>query len=279
VIDLSLAKPGVSLLAAAAAAAGYLVAAPHAPAGALGAAAGVLILAAGASALNQYQEREIDARMERTSRRPLPSGAVRPDLALALAILLITAGLLILDLGGRRPMILGGLAVAWYNGIYTPMKKRSAVAAVPGALAGALAPAVGAAFAGARSGDARIVALALVLFIWQIPHFWLLVLGRSGDFRRAGLPNLLDVFPERQARRVVFIWVLATAAASIVVAGWGAFGSAAARAAVLAVSLWLAAGALRFRLSPARLELRLFRTMNVHMAALLLAICLDRLLV
>lgn len=275
--SLALTRPGVSLLAAVAAAAGSLVAAPRAPASAVASAAGVLILAAGASALNQYQDREIDARMERTSGRPLPAGTVRPETALAVAVILITAGLLILDLGGRRAMVLGGLAVAWYNGIYTPLKKRSAVAAVPGALAGALAPAVGGAFAGARLDDPRIAALALVLFIWQIPHFWLLVLGRSGEFRKAGLPNLLDLLSEREARREVFLWVLATAAASVAVAGWGSFGFAPARAAVLAVSLWLAVGAVRFRISPARQELSLFRTMNIHMAALLAAICLDRL--
>lgn len=276
---LALTRPGVSALAAGAAAAGYLVAAPRLSAGIIGAAAGVLILAAGASALNQYQERELDARMERTSGRPIPAGSVRPDLALGLAVVLLAVGLVVLHLGGSRPMILGGLAVVWYNGIYTPLKKKSAMAAVPGALAGALAPAVGGAFAGARPDDPRIAALALVLFIWQIPHFWLLVLGRSREFREAGLPILLDVLSEGQARRVVSYWVLATAAASAVIAGWGSLGFTAARGAVVAISLWLAGRAVWYRVSSLRRELALFRTMNWHMTALLLVICLDRLLV
>jgi protoheme IX farnesyltransferase len=276
--NLALCKPGLSALTAAAAVAGYLVAAPRFSPGAVWAGLGVLLLAGGAAALNEYQEREIDRRMDRTKGRPIPSGRVRPELALVFAAVLLGAGLVILSRGGTRPAVLGALAVVWYNGVYTPLKKTSAMAAVPGALSGALAPVVGGAFAGARLGDPRIAALALLLFIWQIPHFWLIVLERVREFREAGLPNLLDVLSETQARRVVAHWVLGTAAASLVVAGWGGFGFPADRWAVLAISLWLAARALLYRASPLRPERSLFRTMNIHMAVLLLIISLDRLL-
>jgi protoheme IX farnesyltransferase len=276
---LALCKPGLAALASAAAAAGYLIAAPRASWTVLAAAAGVFFLAAGAGALNEYQERGIDRLMDRTRGRPIPAGLVRPELALAVAAALIGTGLAILSRGGVRPVALGALAVAWYNGIYTPLKRSAAMAAVPGALSGALAPAVGAAFAGARLDNPRVAGLALLLFIWQIPHFWLIVLDRVREFRAAGLPNLLDVLPESRARRVVAHWVLATAASSLAAAGWGSFGSPVARGAVLALSLWLAARALRFRTSPFRLERTLFRAMNIYMAALLLAISLDRLLI
>ena len=272
---LALCKPGLAGLAAAAAAAGYLVVAPHRPAGAIWAGLGVLLLAAGASTLNQYQDREIDRRMDRTRDRPIPSGLVRPELALAFSALLLGAGLIVLSRGGTRPALLGALAAAWYNGVYTPLKRTSPMAVVPGSLSGALAPAVGAAFAGARWDYPPVLLLALLLFIWQIPHFWLIALDRVREFREAGLPNLLDVLPEAQARRVVVHWVLGTAAASLVVAGWGTFLFPATRWAVLALSLWLAGRALRFRASPFRLERSLFRTMNIHMALLLLAIALD----
>lgn len=275
---LRLCKPALAGLAAAAAAAGYLVAAPRFSAGAVWAGLGVFLLAAGAASLNQYQERELDRRMDRTKDRPLPLGLVRPDLALAWSVLLIGAGLAVLARGGIRPAALGALAAAWYNGVYTPLKKTSPMAAVPGALSGALAPIVGGAFAGARWDDPRVAVLALVLFIWQIPHFWLVVLERVREFREAGLPTLLDMLSDAQARRVVAHWVLGTAAATMVVSGWGSFGLPATRWALLAISLWLAAGALRYRASPLRLERSLFRTMNVHMAALLLLICCDRLL-
>jgi protoheme IX farnesyltransferase len=274
---LALCKPVLAGLAAAAAAAGYLVVAPHRPAGAVWAGLGTLLLAAGAAALNQYQEREIDRRMDRTRDRPIPSGLVRPELALVFSALLLGAGLVVLSRGGTRPVLLGALAAAWYNGVYTPLKRISPMAVVPGSLSGALAPAVGAAFAGARFDDPRVLLLALLLFIWQIPHFWLIVLDRVREFREAGLPNLLDVLSETQARRVVVHWVLGTAAASLVVAGWGAVVFPATRWAVLALSLWLAGRALWFRASPLRLERSLFRTMNIHMAMLLLAIAVDRL--
>jgi len=275
---LALCKPGLSLLAASAAAAGYLVASPQGSPGLVWTVTGVLVLAAGTSALNEYQERDLDRRMERTKRRPLPSGWVRPGSALVFSLILLAAGLAILGLGGSRPVVLGALAAVWYNGVYTPLKKRSPLAAIPGALSGALAPAVGWAFAGGRLDDPRIAALGLVLFIWQIPHFWLVVLERVDEYRQAGVPNLLDVLSESQARRVVSHWVLGTAAASLFVAGWGSLGLAATRWGVVALSLWLAGRALRFRMSLGRSEASLFRTMNLHMLALLMLICLDRLL-
>jgi len=275
---LALCKPGLVLLAAAAAAAGYLLASPRLSAGLVVAATGVLVLAAGAAALNEYQERDLDARMDRTRRRPIPSGRIRPGLALGFSAILLAAGLAILSLGGSRPVVLGALAAAWYNGVYTPLKKTSAMAAVPGALSGALAPAVGWTCAGGRLDDPRIAALGLVLFIWQVPHFWLVVLGRAREFREAGLPNLLDVLSETQARRVVSHWVLATAAASLVIAGWSTFGLSLTRWGMVAISLWLAGRALMFRLSPGRMEASLFRTMNLHMLGLLLLISLDGIL-
>jgi protoheme IX farnesyltransferase len=275
---LALCKPGLSLLVASAALAGYLTASPRWSGGLIWTWSGVLILAAGAAALNQYQDRRVDARMERTRRRPLPSGGVPPGWALGFSIVLLAAGLMILSLGGSWPVILGAAAAAWYNCVYTPLKRISSLAAVPGALSGALAPAVGWAFAGGRPDDPRIVALALLLFIWQIPHFWLVALSRAGDYRAAGVPNVLDLVSEPQARRIVAHWVLATAVGSLIIAGWGTFQIPLTRWGVLATSLWLAGRALGFRASPVSLESSLFRAMNLHMLAVLALICLDGLL-
>jgi protoheme IX farnesyltransferase len=275
---LALCKPGLSLLVAAAAAAGYVAASPRGAVGIVAAAAGVFVLTAGAAALNQYQEREIDARMDRTRGRPLASGAFRPGPALGLALGLLLCGLALLTRGGPRPVILGTLAVAWYNGVYTPLKRTSPMAAVPGALSGALAPAVGWACAGGRLTDPLLAALGLVLFIWQIPHFWLVVLEHGPEYRGAGVPSILDILSEAQARRIVAHWVLATAAASLVIAAWGALRSPGTRWAILAMSLWLAGQALRFRTREALDGSPLFRAMNLHMAVLLILICADKLL-
>ena len=275
---LELCKPGLSLLVASAAVAGYLTASPRWSDDLIWTWSGVLILAAGAAALNQYQDRRVDARMERTRGRPLPSGGIPPSRALGFSLLLLAAGLMILSLGGSRPVILGAAAAAWYNGVYTPLKKISPFAAVPGALSGALAPAVGWAFAGGRLDDPRIAALALLLFVWQIPHFWLVAIARAGEYRAAGVPNVLDVVSESQARRIVAHWVLATAVGTVIIAGWGTFQIPLTRWGVLATSLWLAGRALGFRASAVRQESSLFRTMNLHMLAVLALICLDSLL-
>jgi protoheme IX farnesyltransferase len=275
---LALCKPGLCLLVASAALAGYLWASPRWSGGFVPVWAGVLVLAAGAAALNQYQDRRVDARMDRTKRRPLPSGGITPGRALGFSFLLIASGLAILGLGGCLPVILGALAAGWYNAVYTPLKKVTALAAVPGALSGALAPAIGWTFAGGRPDDPRIAVLALLLFVWQIPHFWLVAIGRADEYRAAGMPTVLDVLSETQARRIVAHWVLATAVGSVIIAGWGSLQLPLTRWGVLAASLWLAGRALGFRSSGVRQEALLFRTMNLHMLAVLGLICLDSLL-
>lgn len=274
---LALCKPRLSLLAAAAAMTGYLLGPVRGPAGVLAVGLAVLVLASGAASLNQVQDRDADGLMDRTNGRPIPSGAVRPEIALGSAAVLIAAGLALLLGGGLRPALLGGLAVVWYNGLYARLKKSSPWAAVPGAITGALVPAIGWTFAGGRADDTRIAALGLVLFIWQVPHFWLVALERAPEYRRAGLPHILDVLSERQARRLTAVWILATAAATLAVAGWSALSFPATRWAALALSLWLAVRALRFGLPRTGGGPALFRAMNVHMASLLCLISVDRL--
>ena len=103
---------------------------------------GVMLLSSGASALNQVQERSQDARMARTAGRPIPSGRLSTPQGLAFAALGIGAGAVILWIGaGRGAGILGLIAAAFYNGVYTPwLKPTSPFAAVPGAVPGAALP-------------------------------------------------------------------------------------------------------------------------------------------
>ena len=100
---------------------------------------GVFILASGSAALNQWQERRLDGRMKRTRGRPIPAGSIEPNWALFLAGLLILVGLYLLaSIKGapRTPIALGGVALLWYNGVYTHLKRITAFAVVPGALRG-----------------------------------------------------------------------------------------------------------------------------------------------
>ncbi len=175
--------------------------------------AGVFLLAGGSTALNQVQERDLDGRMLRTRNRPLPAGRLRPRTALLAALLLIAGGLAALAAAGFPPLLLGVTAVLFYNGIYTPLKRRTAFAVLPGAVCGALPPLIGWTAAGGHPADFRAVLLAGLLFLWQVPHFWLFAEKHREDYRRAGLPLLATSFTPSQVRRLAFSWSLALAAA------------------------------------------------------------------
>jgi len=130
---------------------------------------GVFLLACGSSALNHYQERDLDSQMERTKGRPIPSGRVTSFYAIVVSILLVVVGLAVIYFSSNiTALILGFIALIWYNVIYTPLKKRFAFAVVPGSVIGALPPMIGWAASGGDVFDMKILSLALFFFIWQI---------------------------------------------------------------------------------------------------------------
>jgi protoheme IX farnesyltransferase len=204
----------------------------------LPATAGVFLLAAGAGALNQYQERDLDALMRRTAQRPLPSGRMRAGTALAIAIVLLALGTVCLA-SNPIAMLLGLCTVLWYNGVYTPLKRVSAFAAIPGGVVGAIPPMVGWTAAGGDPTDPRIIALAFFFFVWQVPHFWLLLLRIGDDYARAGLPTLTRVFTRRQLARIVYVWMSATAVSCLSLPMFGVASPTWAFAALAVASLWL----------------------------------------
>ena len=170
--------------------------------------AGVGLLAAGCSALNQWQEQDLDIRMERTQQRPLPTGKLPPAAALLLASLSISSGSLLLSsLPGSMPLLLGLLAVIWYNAIYTPLKRRTPFAAIPGAICGALPPLIGWTAAGGALITQKSLILAGTLFIWQIPHTWLLLCRYRDDLQRSGLPNIFKSIPTQRLLRINNCWL------------------------------------------------------------------------
>lgn len=176
---------------------------------------GVFILACGSSALNHYQERKTDALMDRTKSRPIPSGAVSPAVALTIVISFILLGLFLLYMTvNAAGFFLGLLAVLWYNAFYTPLKRITPMAVVPGALIGSIPPMIGWIAGGGSITDVGIYAIALFFFIWQIPHFWLLLLIYSRDYESAGFPTLTRIFEEGQLSRVTFIWIAALSVSS-----------------------------------------------------------------
>ncbi len=200
---------------------GQIVASSSVTKGMLFTAAGVFLLASGASALNQYQERGIDALMVRTRHRPLPAGLLRPKHALIASAMVMIIGLLFLAHHGPQTFVLGALAVAWYNGLYTRLKGRTAYAAVYGAPVGMLGPAIGWAAGGGSLADPRCCVLALLFFLWQVPHFWMLLLRSGDDYERAGLPTLTKVFPREVLSGITILWTAAAAAASLLLPLFG----------------------------------------------------------
>lgn len=124
--------------------AGYVLAKGKLDQGLLLPVLGIFLLACGSSALNHFQDANRDALMVRTRNRPIPSGRVSRNGALMVALLLVVVGSILLYMGSNFiGLQLGLLALIWYNGIYTPMKRKTAFAVVPGSVIGAIPPVVG----------------------------------------------------------------------------------------------------------------------------------------
>jgi protoheme IX farnesyltransferase len=185
--------------------------------------AGVTLLAMGGAALNQVLERDIDALMTRTRLRPLPRGEMTLVVATALGCGVIVAGAdLLLTAGGLQPVLLGLAALVWYLAVYTPLKRRTPLALPLGAMCGAVPPLVGWCLAGGEATDFRIITLAGLFFIWQIPHFWLLQERHFADYRRAGIP-LFAIRPG-----LFSLWFVALTATALLLPAFGIIGHKAA---------------------------------------------------
>jgi protoheme IX farnesyltransferase len=278
---LELCRAPLSLFAACSAATGFLIA-PHGESAAvLVPIAAVFALACGASALNQVQERAIDARMERTKQRPIPAGVIAPAHALALSLILIVAGLfLLVRSGGMIAAGLGIAAILWYNGVYTFLKKKTAFAAVPGALVGAVPPAIGWVLGGGTLFDPMLSALCALLFLWQVPHFWLLVLRYGEDYERAGLPSLIRLLSRRQVARITFAWTAATAVAGLSLPLYRVVNAPLACFALFSAALWLIGDSTRlFRAKTQEAAYpSAFRCINGYIFFIMVLISADRFL-
>jgi protoheme IX farnesyltransferase len=176
----------------------------------------VLLVAMGVSALNQVQEYKEDSKMERTKNRPIASGRMTPSTGIFIAITMIVISLvMIYDLLGLIGVNIFLFAFIWYNAVYTPLKKRSALAVVPGAILGVIPPAVGWLVADHSLMELEFIALALYFFIWQVPHFWLLVMLFHSDYRDGGFPTAMRLFGRLSLQKLTFVWLIFTIQAGI----------------------------------------------------------------
>ena len=173
---------------------------------------------AGASgAINQWYDRDIDAVMQRTQNRPIPSGAVEP--AEALSFGLVISALSVLLLGLAANWLAAGLlafTIFFYGVIYTIWLKRSTPQnIVIGGAAGALPPVIGwAAVTGTLSIEPLI--LFAIIFMWTPPHFWALALFRNDDYTRANVPMMPVVAGAAETRRQILIYAVLLAPLGVV---------------------------------------------------------------
>jgi protoheme IX farnesyltransferase len=184
-----LAKPRLTLMVLFTVAAGFVLASRGAVNGVLllNTLLGTALVAAGASALNQLLERGTDARMERTRQRPLPAGRLKPREVLRFGALTACAGFVYLTVA-VNPLtgLLAVVTLASYVFAYTPLKRKTTLNTLVGAVPGALPPVMGwAAASGAIGLEAGT--LFLILFLWQFPHFWAIAWLYRNDYARAGL--------------------------------------------------------------------------------------------
>lgn len=171
----------------------------------------VLLVAMGVSTLNQVQEFREDSKMERTKNRPIASGRMSPRTGVIIGVVLILLSFgVIYSILGLTGINFFGFAFIWYNLMYTPLKKRSALAVVPGAILGVIPPAIGWLAAGHTLFELEFIALAAYYFIWQVPHFWLLVMLFHGDYKDGGYPTAMRLFGEGTLQRLTFVWLVLT---------------------------------------------------------------------
>lgn len=204
---LELTKPRITFMVVVTAAAGFWLASVG-PLDArlfLGTLLGTGLVAAGASCLNQLVERETDGRMDRTSARPLPAGRVEALQAAVFGAALSLLGSLVLFAVVNRTTALLGLAtLALYVLVYTPLKRRTSLCTVVGAVPGALPPVMG--WTGASDAlSAEAWVLFAILFLWQMPHFLAIAVAWRDDYERGGHVMLPVVDPDgsRTARQTI----------------------------------------------------------------------------
>ena len=171
---------------------------------------GTALVAGGTNALNQLRERDVDGVMNRTRGRPLPSGRLSPRAAGVFAGVISLAG--VAYLAWVVNLLTAGLAaltLVSYVGLYTPLKRRTTLNTLVGAVPGALPIVGGWTAAGGTLGPA-VLALFWILFLWQLPHFLALAWIYREDYRRGGLAMLSVVDPDgRHTGRMMLLYAMA----------------------------------------------------------------------
>lgn len=274
-------KVRITLIVALTTLAGYVLANKHIDENVILPMLGIYILACGSAALNHYQDRDKDKLMERTKNRPLPSGRISVKMVILIGAAEIIVGTYIIYIGSNwEAAALGFMAFIWYNGIYTPLKRVTAFAVIPGSVIGSIPPAVGWVVGGGDFLDIGLLVLAVFFFISQVPHFWLLMLKYGKEYEVAGFPSITSVLTPLQIKRAIFIWTVSTAIIGTLLVLSGLLTTIIFKVMVFIAAVWLIAlfsKLLRktyFDFNP----FRYFMSINYFVLVLIIAMILDPLL-
>jgi protoheme IX farnesyltransferase len=210
-------KPRVVVLVVFTGLVGLLVAPGHLhPVLAFAAVLCIAVAAGAAGAINMWYDRDIDALMRRTARRPIPAGRIEPGEALGFGIALAVGSVLVMWLvANLLAAAILALSIAFYVFVYTMwLKRRTPQNIVIGGAAGAFPPLIGWA---AVTGDLATlpVLLFLIVFAWTPPHFWSLALWASADYERVGVPMLPVVAGARSTRWHILAYTVVLVALSL----------------------------------------------------------------
>jgi protoheme IX farnesyltransferase len=237
---------------------------------------GGYLSAGGAGAVNHWFDRDIDARMTRTAQRPVPSGRVSPNAALAFGCAL--AGLSLIELTLTVNALAAALSFTGFLGyvfVYTVwLKRRTPQNIVIGGAAGAVPPLVGwAAVTGSVSGTAVI--LFFIVFFWTPPHFWALSLLMKDEYRKVGVPMLPVVRGEEETRRQILLYSVLLYAVTQLPFCAGGFGAIYLVASLLLGLGFIIGAVALYRRKDRRSALRLYLLSLVYLGLLFCAMVAD----
>jgi protoheme IX farnesyltransferase len=176
----------------------------------LGIGIGVLLLSGASSVLNQMQEAEYDAKMERTKNRPLASELVHEKHAVRLFTFLLISGSVVLGTISEWSAIVGIITIIIYNLVYTPLKRKTGLAIFPGAFVGALPPVIGWLGHSSDVFSLGMILLAGFMFLWQVPHFLLLAYKYKDEYIAAGFKVPVASLSDLQYKLMIGIWIIST---------------------------------------------------------------------
>jgi len=177
---------------------------------------GVFLLAAGASSINHIGERKIDAIMPRTKNRPLPSGRMSVLQAkIWTTIFLVSGTIILVYFTNPACTILGLINVLWYNLIYTPLKKISVWALFAGTITGIIPFFMGVVAATNELPTASYYFVGLYMFLWQIPHFLLLICKYGVEYEQAGLASITQKTTVDKILIISYMWMITSCIASL----------------------------------------------------------------